>query len=120
LPSIPNEHQQELYRYIGSVCQDQNCSVLAIGGTSNHIHLLIEFPNSVTLSNLLERVKGGSSRRMNALLRSDSSFKWQGGYSAISVSLYDALTVIRYIRNQKRHHAEGTLWPEAEKTSEEE
>lgn len=115
-PLIPEELTRELYRFVGSICQDKGCEVLAIGGMADHIHLLVKLSGKVTLSSdLMEQVKGGSSRWMATRGGEENPFKWQGGYGAFSVSPYDKGRVIQYIQNQKQHHADHHLWPEAVK-----
>jgi putative transposase len=75
--------------------------ILAAGGTSNHVHLLIGLPTSLTLSEVVQKLKANSSRWLgeNAL-----KFEWQKGYGAFSVSPSLLTTVQAYIRNQEEHH----------------
>jgi putative transposase len=65
----------------------------------------------------MQAVKGASSRFVNTELRPGEFFKWQGSYAAFGVSPRDKKMVINYILNQKQHHAEGTIWPNAKCTS---
>jgi REP element-mobilizing transposase RayT len=118
LPLITEEIERDLYRCIESICQECDCAVLAIGGMPDHLHLLITFPNTLTFSGLMKQVKGGSSRRMTEEIKPGEWFQWQANYGVFSVSPQDKSRVRRYIENQKQHHADGTLWPEAEETSE--
>jgi len=119
LPWITPDIERELYRYIERVCQDDDCDVLAIGGMPDYIHLLVSFSNMLTLAELMQHVKGGSSRLVTQVLKPGGEFRWQGSYGAFSVSPRDKEKIVRYIQNQKRHHAEGTLWPEAERATRE-
>ena len=50
LPLITEGIQRDLYRYIETVCHDDKCEALAIGGIENHVHLLVLFSNTVTLA----------------------------------------------------------------------
>ena len=47
-------------------------------------------------------------------------FGWQDGYGSFSFSGTDKDSVIDYVRNQKQHPADGTLWPEVEKLPDDE
>jgi REP element-mobilizing transposase RayT len=114
LPLITEAMERELYRYIGGVCQKHGCSVLAIGGMPDHVHLFLTYPSTITIGDLMEYIKGSSSRFATEKLRPGEFFKWQGNYGAFSVSPSDKLRVIAYIENQKQHHAEGKLWMFAE------
>src|SRR5436190_17106451 len=62
LPLITPEIERDVYRYMEKVCQDERCEVLAIGGMPDHVHLLAAISNTVSLSALMQNVKGGSSR----------------------------------------------------------
>ncbi len=118
LPLITEDIERRLYRYIGSVCGDHHCKVLAVGGMPDHIHLLVLLPGTVTLAQVMKDVKGGSSHFVSHVLKPGEWFAWQGSYSASAVGSRDQNAVIRYIANQKQHHIEGSLWPDAEETSE--
>jgi REP element-mobilizing transposase RayT len=119
LPLLTPEIEREVFRYLQQVCQDDGCEVLAIGGMPDHVHLLVVMSTTVTIAELMQHVKGGSSRFIRQRLKSGEWFAWQKHYAVFSVSWRDKERVAAYIQNQKRHHAEGTLWAEAEATFEE-
>ena len=83
--------------------------MLAIGGTENHIHILVLFPATIRLCDLMRDLKAGSSHLMLTTLKPDTWFDWQNGYAAIAVSPAHRKRIISYIQNQKQHHAEGTI-----------
>ncbi len=116
LPLITEELERNLYRYIETVCHDDKCEVLAIGGMLDHVHLLVLFHNNLTVADLMNHVKGGSSHFVSEHLIPGQWFAWQGSYGAFSVSRRDRNAVTSYIRNQKQHHTDGTLWPASEET----
>jgi REP element-mobilizing transposase RayT len=115
-PIIGESLERELYRVIHSTCLEMNCPVVALGGTRDHVHLLVALSNTVTMADLMERVKGNSSRFASKRTGEDGWFKWQGSYGAFSVSPHEKRKVISYIVNLK-DHADGTLWENAEKTN---
>jgi putative transposase len=117
-PMILESFERRLHRQIEATCRDRDCSVLAIGGMSDHVHLLVALPSTITLADLMHDVKRSSSHFVGEDLAPGEPFKWQGSYAAFSVSPQDKGRVIRYIENQKQHHAENTFWPAAEETFE--
>lgn len=117
-PLITENSQRDLYRYMETVCRDDRCEVLAVGGMADHVHLLVLLSNTITLADLMKHVKGGSSRFVTKNLKPGSAFAWQGSYSAFSVSRSHLRGVIGYIETQEQHHALGTLWLNAEETTE--
>ncbi|MES2461160.1 MAG: IS200/IS605 family transposase [Armatimonadota bacterium] len=112
--SIPQALERDLHRIIRSESQRLRCDVLALGGTLNHIHLLVLFSRTITLARYMEQIKGTSSRFLNENLahlpdQADTYFSWQPGYGVFSVGINQTLPVIAYIKGQKEHHASGDI-----------
>jgi putative transposase len=118
LPLVGEDIEREVYRCIRAICADMRCDCLAVGGMEDHVHLLVSLCSTVTLGQLMKEVKGGSSRMVSEDLNPGVWFAWQPNYAAFSVSRSHKARVVRYIDNQKQHHAAGSLWPEAEETDE--
>ena len=70
----------------------------AAGGTTNHVHLLIVLPSTLSVATAVQKLKGGSSRWLG------KGFAWQEGYGAFSVSPSQVAAVKRYIAGQEEHH----------------
>ncbi len=113
-PSIPGRLLPGLHAVIRAVCERRGCQVLAVGGMPDHVHLLVSLPATVTLAELAHDAKGASSRWMNEQAEVLDAFRWQGRYGVFSVSPHERSGIADYIRNQERHHAEGTVWATAE------
>ncbi|MGA7855959.1 MAG: transposase [Candidatus Acidiferrales bacterium] len=58
--SIPQEFQPNFWAYIAGICASHKILVHAIGGTDDHIHLLIQLPATVTLANAVLAIKSNS------------------------------------------------------------
>ena len=101
---ITSEIEARLYPFIGGIVRDENCALLAIGGTSDHVHLLVRYPPSLAHSDLLRHVKGRSSKWINETFPVRGRFSWQEGYGGFTVSKSAVSQVERYILNQKEHH----------------
>lgn len=104
VPLIKPEIEQKIYNYISGIGCNLGIPILKIGGMSDHIHILLMLPATICLSKGMHRIKGSSSRWINEHFFDDTGFKWQGGYSAFSVSLSNLEKVKRYIERQKIHH----------------
>lgn len=115
-PLITPTIEQPVYASILSKCQELNCEALAIGGMPDHVHLLIRFPTTLTVADLLQGVKGASSHLMTHRITPESFFKWQGAYGAFTVSKESVPIVKAYIERQKEHHAQNNLWADFENT----
>ena len=84
-----------------------------------HVHVAVSALPKVSPAELVRRLKGASSRELNRHEeRSLSTFAWQGEYGVHSFGEQALPTIIEYVLNQAAHHANDTLWPGLERTSE--
>ena len=96
--------EPHLYGYIKGTCGHIKAFVHGIGGVEDHIHLLVSLPRTISQSELVERVKVGSSKWMKTQGPTYRGFSWQSGYGIFSVSPTHKQDVLGYIANQKAHH----------------
>ncbi|MEO7901044.1 MAG: IS200/IS605 family transposase [Capsulimonas sp.] len=103
-PMIRDEDCVRLYGFIREEAAQMRAEVVAIGGTNDHIHILTELPATISISDFVKRLKGGSSHFVNHLLKPDYLFRWQGAYGVFSVSTSDCPQVQAYVMRQREHH----------------
>jgi putative transposase len=101
---IDDAIENELYAYLGGICNNLECQVLKVGGYTNHIHILCLLSKKITLAKLMAEVKANSSRWMKTKGEKYQNFYWQDGYGAFSVRQSEVQVVSNYIANQKEHH----------------
>ncbi len=118
LPLISSHMERRVHRCIESEARDLGCSVLALDGTADHVHLVVSMPTTLRIADLVQQAKGVSSRFVNEELAPNVPFKWQGSYGAFTVSRQDVDRIVQYVRRQKEHHAANSLWPDWEQTFE--
>jgi putative transposase len=82
---------------------------IAVGGTEDHVHLLLSLPATISVSKAIQLIKGGSSFWINNTFSAHRNFKWQEGYGAFSVSMSHVEDTISYINNQEEHHKVKTF-----------
>jgi|SRR5277367_2110142 len=99
--SIPKDFQPTLWSYIAGVCKNHGILAHSIGGADDHLHLLIQLPQSQPLAKAVLTIKSNSSRWAHT---QNHKFAWQEGYAAFSVSASQIPAVLRYIQNQAVHH----------------
>ena len=83
--------------------------MLAINGMPNHVHVLFGMRPIQSLSDLMQDIKGGSSKWINDKKFIKAKFSWQEGYEAFSYGKSQLSQVIRYIENQEVHHKQKTF-----------
>jgi putative transposase len=99
---IPEEFQPKLWGYLAGIAKNHGMHAVAIGGTADHAHALINVGALLNIAKAVQVLKANSSRWMND--HAKARFEWQEGYFACSVSRSQVKNVFDYIANQKEHH----------------
>lgn len=99
---IKEELQPQLWSYLGGIARQNGFKAVAIGGTENHVHMLLSLPATMPLAKAVQLIKGGSSKWFNE--SHGGSFVWQEGYGAFTLGISQQADTIRYINSQTEHH----------------
>lgn len=78
--------------------------MLAINGVEDHVHVFIGMRPTQSIADLMQDVKGSSSKWINEKKFLKVKFEWQEGYGAFSYSKSHVQNVINYIKRQEEHH----------------
>jgi putative transposase len=65
-PLLIADDADRLYAYIGGILRENQGSLLAAGGMPDHVHLLVSLGRGASISTVLQRIKGSSSRWIHA------------------------------------------------------
>ena len=106
---IEPDLQQRLWPFIGGIARENNIKVLAIGGTEDHVHILLSLPTTIPVAKAIQLIKGGSSKWIHETFPAHRNFAWQEGYGAFSLGISQIETTVAYIRNQREHHRKKTF-----------
>ena len=117
LELIDSPIEKRLKKLIDEKIQEHRSELISFGCTRDHVHLLVRLHPGVSVADLVGEVKGYSSFVIANQINCNSSFRWQRGYGALSLSVKDVLRIMRYIENQKEQHAMGNLNNDYEITS---
>lgn len=91
------------YRFLYGRCRCLKTTLLAVGGTANHVHTLVSYHPAISVEKLVGDLKGSVSYHLNN--RTDyGKISWQRGYGAFTVSEKRLAAVIKYIERQEDHH----------------
>jgi len=112
---IRKEWKDELYKYITGIVQKYDHKLLAINGMPDHVHVFFGMRPTQSLSDLMQDVKGGSSKWINEKKFIKERFEWQEGFGAFSYSKSQASKVISYVESQEVHHRKITFLDEYKK-----
>jgi putative transposase len=98
---IRGEHRQQLWAQIRRIGDEYGVSTVEVGGTEDHVHIVVAMPPKISLATWVGAVKRKSSTWMN---ENGHLFAWQKGYGAFSVSASKLESVCKFVRDQERHH----------------
>jgi putative transposase len=103
-PHLTPAIRPTLHAYLAATARSINCECYRVGGVADHIHLAIKLPRTLTTSKLVETLKSSSSRWLKDQSPDLSTFAWQSGYGAFSISDSHLSALTQYIENQEAHH----------------
>jgi len=89
---------------IAEIAEEHNLFVLALEVMPDHVHLFLEADTTISVAEIVNRIKGKTSRLLRQefpSLRSRLPTLWSRSYYAGSVGHVSQDTVQKYIENQK-------------------
>lgn len=103
-PLLSEAMRSDAHAYMGGILRQLRAIPIVIGGTADHVHMLMHLPADVAVADCMRIVKTNSSRWIKERWPERCIFSWQGGYGAFTVSESNRRAVIEYIQDQKQHH----------------
>jgi putative transposase len=103
IPSIDMPWRARLHEYLGGTIRGLGGFPEGVGGTADHVHLLLGLKATHCLADVMRELKKASSAWVHQEIE-DREFAWQEGYAAFTVSASVRDSVRKYISNQEHHH----------------
>jgi putative transposase len=99
------DHLVEMEAIFTSVCKELGAFLEEFDGEEDHVHLLVRYPPSVSVSLLAGRLKGASSKILkdifpDLLVSWKKGTLWSPSYCAVSCGGASVDVVKKYIQNQ--------------------
>lgn len=104
-PLLPPDIRDDVFAYLGGIVRKTKSVAVIVNGVEDHVHMLVRLPPELPVAECLRVVKANSSRWIHERWPDKRRFAWQTGYGAFAVSASNEAAVIRYIRDQEKHHA---------------
>ncbi len=97
---------------IREICSSNYVDIVSGSMSPDHVHLLLSVPPNISLSKIIQYIKGKSSRK---LLQENESLRkkywgqhlWARGYFAVTVGNVNAEEIQKYIEEQELHHKQN-------------
>ena len=107
-PIIDASWRSRLWEYIGGTVNGLDGFSQGVGGTADHIHLLVGLKSTHCLADFMRELKKNTSTWVHEEI-GKPGFSWQEGYGAFTVSPTAREKVRGYISNQEGHHRTQTF-----------
>jgi len=90
-------------------CLELDAILIAVDGESDHIHLLVEYPPKISVSDIVNKLKGTSSRflrveRPDIARRYYNGVLWSPSYFAVSAGGAPLEVIKKYGEDQRNHY----------------
>ena len=109
LPTIRQDHVNDLYAYITGIIKHKKSQLYRIIGVENHLHILTDINPSIAPIDFIRDVKVSFSLWMKSSSFFPSFNGWAVGYGSFTCSYKDINRLIEYLKNQKEHHKKTTF-----------
>jgi REP element-mobilizing transposase RayT len=96
--------REEVFAYMAGICKSLDGFAFHIGGYYDHVHLLVNIPAKIAVSDFVGRLKANTSKHINETSKI-FKFSWQDGFGAFTVSQSQKGRVANYVQRQMQHHA---------------
>ena len=104
LPTIKQDHVNDLYAYITGIIKHKNSHLYRLNGVENHLHILTDINPSIAPIDFIKDIKVSTSIWMKSNNLFPAFKGWAVGYGSFTCSYMDIGRLINYIKDQQEHH----------------
>lgn len=80
-PFLSKGTRDSAHAYLAGVARKAGCECYHVGGVEDHVHLAIRLSRTLTIAQLLEKLKTSSSKWLKAEPQGQKDFSWQRAQS---------------------------------------
>ena len=110
-PFIADAWRERLHAFLGGAVRTAGAIPECVGGTDNHVHILMGIRATHRLADVMRDIKHASSQWVHEIV-GVKQFGWQDGYGAFTVGTSQIDGVRKYIEGQVEHHRKLTFQEE--------
>lgn len=106
---LTGEVANRIRELVREICAANYVQIVSGSMSPDHIHILVSIPPSVSVSKVMQYIKGKSSRKVlmefeHLRKRYWGQHMWARGYFAVTVGNLNEQQVQEYIAHQEMHH----------------
>jgi putative transposase len=110
-PVLTAQLERDVYAFVRERCaRTEGVYFLGIGGTETHVHLIVKIEPSLCPSTFVGDLKGACAHAANEAA-TRQVLRWQRGFGVVSFAKTHLKSMLGYVEDQKKHHAQGKLKP---------
>jgi len=94
----------QLTAYLSAIAKSRGTRLITLGGTENHVHMLLAIPARLAIESAVLPLKEASQTWLRQHFDSCKGFTWQKGFAAYSISRSQLESTMRFIQNHQQHH----------------
>jgi REP element-mobilizing transposase RayT len=103
-PVLTTKIKSEVIAHIKENAKLKGIYIDSINGHTEHLHCLLALNADISISKVMQLIKGESAFWINKEKLTTSKFEWANEYFAVSVSESVVEKVRAYINRQEEHH----------------
>ncbi len=111
-PFLNKEIRSSAHAYLSQLARNAGCECFRVGGVEDHVHLAVRLSRTMSIAELIEKLKTPSSKWLKSQPNGTKSFSWQRGYGCFSVGPRDLDALVEYIDKQEQRHQKKSFQQE--------
>ena len=119
IPYLKDKLKDEVIFHIRDNAKLKGIYIDHINGHNEHLHALISLGGKQNISEIMQKIKGESSFRINKNKLTRLKFEWQDDFYSVSLGMPQLDNLRKYILNQEQHHKIVTFQEELDSIIEE-
>lgn len=113
-PVLQKDIALKLRALIRRICADNDVTIISGAVSPKHVHLLVSYPPNISLSKLVQFMKGTTSRKLQQEFpqlgkRYWGQHLWARGFFSVSTGNVTTEMIENYIKNHKDEDEEFTI-----------
>jgi REP element-mobilizing transposase RayT len=107
--ALPPEVRTRVHAYLATLIRNEGGVPHAIDGSGDHIHILAQLRQDISISDFVRSAKAHSSKWIRRSIPNWTGFRWQAGYGAFTVGRSEMTQIRECVENQEEHHRSKTF-----------